>query len=253
MAFAFRISNRVNRLFAAGGTSWSDTTNASILVGDLLFARLSCDNLGAVDAETTTVTSIAVGGQAFTKVKEYTNGQGAPSAGVTLSVWVLQNSAAVSAGGAVQVEFSGSIPANTAALNICAFTMDNTKMLAVTDSSQFNATDGVGDVGDLAVAGLPSAAYLGVRAVGWEGSNAAATITGGWTNHPGTGGGGTSQGGEFLIATATGFSSDGFTAGSAFDAVSILMVFEESGAAPPAPTATSQEIGRDRRRGRSRR
>jgi hypothetical protein len=227
MAFAFRAAVTAGQIFTAGGTSWSFTTSAAINSGDLIIVRISSDNLDTTDGETSVVSSVSVGGQALTKRREYTNGQGAAAAGVTCSVWSLQNSSALSSGATVAIEFSGSLAANGAITRVLAFTMDNATTL--TEAAYNVLAQDAAQPGSLAVSGLASASYLFIRSCAMEGNAAPLTVSSGWSNSPNTNSSSVSIASEHLIATATGATSDGFTMSASLDNASVLLALSEGG------------------------
>lgn len=224
MVFAFR-ANVFGAAFGTGGTTWNGTTSAAINSGDLLIFLTGGDNLDAADGETAVVSTVSVGGQALTKLREYTNGQGAPAAGATVSVWVLQNSLAKAGGSATQITFSGSIAANSFIGRCYAFTMDNAQTLTEVDHA-FSTGDGSVEPGDITLSGLVNAPYLFFRFIGIEGSTVLGANSTGWTGQTGAANGVVSVGSESHIVTATTDTSTVDLA-AALDSASVMVALSE--------------------------
>lgn len=191
-------------------TSWDTTTEAAISSGDLLVVIVAVDNIGTTDTETSEHTSLTVDGQALTKIAEYSNTTGAAGDGATTSLWVKQNSAAVSSGATVTLNISGLRVAK--GMTGWRYTMNNSNTLTTQTYSTAKTTTAA-DPPSIALSSLPSREYLIVRAVAGEGGIALATTTpsSGYTIFDETGAGSSGGGGntnmqargEFIISTTT--------------------------------------------------
>lgn len=93
------------------GTSWTPPTNNAISAGELLVCWIAIDNTNTTDGDHGEVSSVTIGAgesqQSFAKICEFTNGEGAAGAGITLSCWILQNANAFASGSAMAVGVTG--------------------------------------------------------------------------------------------------------------------------------------------------
>lgn len=250
MAFAFRVRVTPGGAFA-GGTSWTvNTASNAINAGDLLLAAFSVDNLDSADGETGVVSGFSVGGQAFTKLREYTNANGGAGNGISVALWYFQNSAAKAIGTSTTTNLSGSIAANNLVWALYAFTMDNGQTFTE-DAHAFSTGDASTEPGDITLSGLTNAAYLFLRFTAGEGTGTPILNSAGWTAFSGLQDA-VSIGGEFHITTATGDTSTQ-DMGIARDTASMMLAASEGPPGGVAPQPPRQEIGRTRQRDRIRR
>lgn len=191
------------------GTTLTITTTATAEARNLVMLAIALNNTGTTDADHSEIASISdSGSNAWTKVREYTNGQGAEAAGATVSLYYSILGAQISSGGTITVTFANSIIAKAAS----AWDFTVTTGIRI-DAGTEEAVD-AGTPGALALSGLANAEHLFFRAWASEGSTSTVTPTGGYTaiSQDQTSGGGAETNmairGEFRVVTATGQTSD---------------------------------------------
>lgn len=221
------------------GTTLVLTVSTQCDVGNEAILWSVFDNTGTTDADHSEVTSVVDSkSNTWTKLREFTNGQGSAAAGVTTSAWRSRLTATLTTSDTVTVTYANTITAK--ALRIFAFSSTNALQIAAGGATQ-NATDGANGVGSLTISSLPSKEYLFVRLAGKESSvNTEWTPTTNFTvmgfNRSGTGGGtstlATTLRGEYHIVTATTETSNPTWTG-ATDAASVFLALEESSAVAP--------------------
>lgn len=213
------------------GTSIGHAYSASRAAGVIVLAMVAKDNTGTTDADHSEVTSVADdNGNTYSKVAEYTNGQGAADTGATISLWKCKLTNAVTTSHTVTANF-GSVAAKV--ISLWSFSVGSGNDLElVSGSTQTSAVD-VGGLASMSISGLASKEYLFVRAIAAESVlrtltpttnytafDAAATSgDAGRTNMNGSG--------EFRIVTATGETSAP-TTGTSNDHAAIFVAFEET-------------------------
>lgn len=205
-------------------------------IGDVVVVLVSCNNTATGDgdfSELGTVTDSA--GNSFTKVKEWTNGQGSAAGGATVAAFYGElTHAAINA--RITVNFANTITAKV--FTSWRFTKGSGNVVSVAGSVQTEVVDN-GDAGNLTISGLPSFEYLFIRVIASETDGAGiATNTTSYTNitpNP-SGTGGSEKGhmsiqGEFRILTGTGDSSNPTLTDITVDLASVYFALNE--AAPP--------------------
>lgn len=151
----------------SAGTSFSLAPTTTVAVGKILIAQIALDNNDTSDGATSLITSVTdVQGNTYTKLAEYTNGEGSAGAGVTVSLWFSRITTQLSSGNNVTFAFAASITAKVAALNM--FSVGASKTLSQSDTAVGNATDASNDFGSAAFSGLSSKERLYYRLLGKE-------------------------------------------------------------------------------------
>lgn len=203
-------------------------------VNDIIIMVIATNNNATGDGDFSEVTSITdPRSNTWTKLREFTNGQGAAAAGATVSVWQTKVTTAHVVGDSLTINFSFS-PAAKAA-TAWKFTVGVGNVVTV-DAAGDAAYDGV----DVGAADLtpPNVEHLWIRAIAHEGPvGDAFTKTAAYQDNMvknGTTGGGAatnmSVAAEFDIFTGTTNSSD--PTYTAADHATMLLALLES--APPA-------------------
>lgn len=220
---------------ATTGASFTTMTvslvNGSIdaSAGRHLILDISFDNLSTADGASSDVLSVTGGTGTWTKIAEYSNGNGAAAGGAAASTWLFTPSGANALGTVFTVTFSGSI--NEAALRLWGYSTDVGNALRLVGSPVMASQDGASNFNSNSVSGLTSKQYLFRSTYSKEAnSTAALTVSSSFTAI------GTTRSrnvataimlaGEFRIATLTGVTSNPTHAVTG-DSVSILSVYEE--------------------------
>ena len=233
----------------AGADPYIFTTTAGIQLdqNNLGIIVVAANNLTGTDGNNNEHVGITdAAGNTWTKAREFTNGQGAADAGVTVSVWYSKATANLPGSSNVTVDFSASITAK--AVTCWEFTMDAAQNVAL-DGDADLANDGA-DAGAITLSGLANIAHLWLRGTGAESATTTYTADADYTTFTHTtsttsgGGGATNIGarGEFRIFTGTGDTNDPTVSG-AVDHASVLVALSE--ATPPVgpPLGSLAAIG----------
>lgn len=217
---------------SADQTSIVLTTSAACEVGHLALFFLACDNAQGLDIDEGAVASVAdSGGNTWSKLIEFPNGQGLAQAGAVISLWYTIATAQINNGGTITATFSNAASRDAVACSAWEYSL-GTSAIALAGSTSL-AID-AGDIGQpITLSGLASAAYLWIRAQAIEASgNNLGTQTSGWTkitaSTASTGVVATSMvlDGEFKISTGTSETSD--PSGSAVrDSAAVLIALAE--------------------------
>jgi hypothetical protein len=245
---------------ALQGTHKSSSTVAqfaltsNINTGDAVLLVVVTDNVDTTDGETSLHTALrlkqdASNSQSCTKVAEYTNGQGAAAAGVTVSVWKVIADRNFTTASFDEVELDTASAVVAKAVAGWRFSIGAGASLDVVTYStlaQDNTTPG-----SMSTSGLTSEEHLHLRAIGLEAvtntftptTNFTAMTTGTTANTSG-GSGATNVGvrGEFRINTSTGETSDPNYAASA-DLANIFVAFREGAAGTPHTVSPADNLG----------
>ncbi|MDP2131970.1 MAG: hypothetical protein Q8J79_14005 [Erythrobacter sp.] len=194
-------------------TSLALTTTSLISAAQFAILGVSTDNSTTADGASNNHVSITGGTGTWTKLGEYTNGNGAAAAGVTVSQWLFVPSADNAIDTVFTVNFAAAVVDKTA--GIWRFNYDNTKGLRqITEAAPvLNGVDAVAGFGSVAYSGLPATARLYVRAMGKEANTTTGiTPTAGFTGMSNSRSRNNTlaviQRGEFKIATSTGETSN---------------------------------------------
>src|SRR3989304_7222955 len=89
------------------------TTNATAVAGSVVVISVAIDNTSTTDGNTTEVSSItdSVGGNTWTKAREFCNSQGAAASGATVSVWYSKLTNTIPSGGTITAILANSVTA----------------------------------------------------------------------------------------------------------------------------------------------
>jgi hypothetical protein len=229
MAFAFLAS--VGGSSKTAGTSVGSSGPGSNKTGTLLLVvSVAVDNTSTgSDGDNSEITSVTdTLGNVYTKVKEFTNTQGAAAGGATVSVWTAVMTGTFSTADSATANYS-SRTAQNAGLHI--FSIGSGKTVSVAGTPQTLANDGV-DPGSMTIGSLASQEYLFFRATAYEAAGLSGTPTTNYTqgtNPLGTSGGGAASNmglyTEHRILTGTGDTSDPTV--TAADCASVYVAFQE--------------------------
>lgn len=167
-----------------GASSTSSTTftlttaTNTLAAGDFALLTVVSDNTQTTDGDSTNHTGVSGGTGTWTKLGEYTNGNGAAEAGVTTSVWLFEATGSVATGTVITITLSN------ARIDKCASFWKFTKAAGqsirldpdATTNPVNNGTDAANGFGSVAFTGLPSQARLYYRGLGKE-ANSTTAIT----------------------------------------------------------------------------
>lgn len=226
--------------FGAGGISTSSGNSVAELslntvpVGALVVVRVSKDNVQTTDGNTNEVTSVTdTRSNTWTKAYEHCNGNGSAAAGAVSAVFFSVLTTQIEIGDSITANFSSNVVSKSIACY--RHTVGAGSTVAVAGAAGGLSNDAA-DPGSITVGSLSSAEYLAIRAIASESnSTTALTVTSSYTAsaqsvaNSGTSATSMATRGEFLISTATSFTSDP-TLFSA-DHSSVLVVLSET----PAP------------------
>lgn len=150
----------------SAGTSIVLTTSAAAEAGNLVIVSVAKDNAGTTDAQTSEISSItdSAGGNTWTKLGEFCNGNGAANTGAVVSVWgsILTNQ--INSSGTITANFSDSRTAS--AISAWEFTVGAGSTISVS-SLQTLANDAA-DPGSMTISGLSNVERLYFRGIASE-------------------------------------------------------------------------------------
>lgn len=220
----------------SSGNSQNPLVTTTIAVGEVIIVLISFDNTATTDGDFSEITSITdVAGNTYTKLAEYTNGQGAAAAGITISAWLSKITSQLVNNNTLTVNFANTITDSSS--RIRRFSVGAGNSLQVAGSATPLVNDGA-DPGSMTISGLSSKEYLFLRAIGSESETTTFTAT---TNYTSFGSqvsstsGATNTNvvvaGEFRILTGTGDTSDPTIV--AADTVSVFLALEEYSLSSP--------------------
>ncbi len=247
MAWAHVGPSHVNASTTAGST-YGIIGSGTSLDGGVAVLVCATDNITTTDGNTNNHTSVTTSsGETWTKVYEYTNGQGSAAAGATVSVWYAEIPAGQTSFTSVALNLSGSVAKHASIVGQFSRT-SSTAVVSSVGTPQVLANDGA-DPGSMTLGSLANAEHLWVRGIAAE-SNTDTYLTasaGGWTSvvgapgsHSTSGGGGAANiaaGMEWLLATGTTATSD--PSWVSVDMASVLIALDETPAAASVPRFTS--------------
>lgn len=208
------------------------TTNATLEAGNYALWFVALDNTQTTDVTSgeCNATASDSASNSYSKVGEFTNGQGGAAAGATICVYSGLASAQLASGGTLTFGFANSIVSKAA--NGEEYTVGANLQLA--GSLQTLASDSATDPASLAISGLSSASRLYCRFLAHERNTAAnwtasTSFTATNMSKADTGTAATSMAvrGECRVNTSTGETSDPTMATSATDQASIMFALEE--------------------------
>lgn len=218
------------------------TPAVSVSAGRLLVALISKDNVSTTTGNTNEVTSVTdSAGNTWTKGYEYCLGGGSAGAGMVIAIYYSVLTNALSSG-TITANFSSAIAAK--AISVWQYTVG--AAISSFGTPQGTTASTTTTPGSQTISGLASASYLAIRGIGVQPnlSFPSLTVTAGYTAFTTafTGSAGTDSGlvGEFIISTATSFTSNP-TAAPNNDSASAFIVLGESVA--PATTQNTLFFG----------
>ena len=149
----------------ASGTTLVCTTNATVEAGNVHIVVSASNNAGTTDADHSEITSVVdSASNTYSKLCEFTNGQGGAAAGATVSIWQSRLTAQLTSGGTFTVNYANTITSRAA--NGYEFTVG--AALSQASTCQTAAADGTTDPGSLAFSGLTSVETLWFRGIAQE-------------------------------------------------------------------------------------
>lgn len=220
------------------------TTTANAEAGNLVIIQVAVDNNQTTDGDEGAVSSVvdSTGNNTWTKIREFTNGQGAAQGGATISMWYSIISTQINSGGTITANFTNSTSRDASAMVTWEYTIAAGSIIQVAGNDTDLATDGsTTGPGSQTISGLTSGEYLFVRGVaqennstanGFSGANVTANYTAFGIDSTSGGGAAANMGatGEFRITTATGSTSSGGSwSTNARDYASIYVALVEIG------------------------
>ena len=192
----------------SAGTSIVMTTEAAAEAGNIVIVTVGKDNASSSDGNTSEVTSVTdSAGNTYTKAREFCNSQAAANAGATVAVYYSRLASQLDLGGTITASFSDTRTASS------IFAWEFTGTAISVDGTPVDLANDGADAGSMALSGLTNAEHIFFRGIAVEtGSVIGITPTTSYTGHDGPAGGvgaaGMATQGEFIIATATGHTSD---------------------------------------------
>ena len=234
-------SKTSNTTLALTPTNQLDSGNCGVLV-------IALDNTNTTDGNFTEVSTVVdTASNSYTKMREFTNGQGAAAAGATVSIWTTKATSNLPITGTLTVTFANTITAKAA--SFWEFTCGRALQVASGGTADL-ATDGAASPGSMTVSGLPSKEYLFFRGAASESDSIEAwTATANFTNITFTGttgapfAGNMRVRGEFRILTGTTSTSNpNDTVSPVSDWASTFLALEEAPAGCP-PTLARMGVG----------
>lgn len=221
-----------NGVCIASATSFTLTTitNAVSSSGDLALMIVATDNITTTDGVTNDHTSVTGGTGTWTKLGEYTNGNGSAAAGCTVSLWCFQSTGTNAIGTVFTINIASAIV--DASAQAWKFTVAAGNSLQNGSAVQNNATDASANYGSVSFSGLSSLSRLWLRALAKE-----ANVSSNLTQSAGFSRFGSvfrsrnnalamTSAGEFLISTSTGETSNP-TLATTGDTAGIFFALEE--------------------------
>lgn len=151
---------------SSSSLNWTTASNALSTSGDLAILTVVSDNITTTDGATNDHTSVTGGNGTWTKLGEYTNGEGSAAAGVTTSQWLFTSTGTNAVGTVFTINFSGAVVDKVAAG--WKFTVAAGNSLQASASIVGNATDASNGFGSASHSGLASLSRLYIRSLGKE-------------------------------------------------------------------------------------
>lgn len=106
MAWGF-VADRGTAASIAAGTTIAVSPSAEIAVGAIAVVAVVSDNLNTTDADHAEHTLADTDGHVWTKLRRYTNGEGAAKAGVTVSLWATKVTSAIGVADSITATVGG--------------------------------------------------------------------------------------------------------------------------------------------------
>lgn len=232
---------------STSSTTFTLTTATNTLAaGDYAILVVTSDNTATADGDSTDHTSVSGGTGTWTKLGEYTNGNGAAAAGVTTSLWRFEATGAVATGTVITITL-GTARVDKVA-SFWKFTVAAGKVLELDTEPATNpignGVDASTGFGSVAFSGLTSLSRLYFRGLGKEAnSTTAITVSASFTAITGNRSRNNASAillrGEFRINTSTGETSNPTLAVTGDTAGLFAALIE---ADPPAPSVFLKDI-----------
>jgi len=232
---------------STSSTTFTLTTATNTLAsGDFAVLTVTTDNTATADGDSTDHTSVAGGTGNWSKIGEYTNGNGAAAAGVTTSLWLFEATGAMAVGTVITITL-GTARVDKVA-SFWKFTVAAGKILELDTEPATNpignGVDASNGFGSVAFSGLTSKERLYFRGLGKEANTTTAiTVSGSFTaitgNRSRNNASAITLRGEFRINTSTGETSNPTLAVSGDTAGLFAALIE---ADPPAPSVFLKDI-----------
>lgn len=199
----------------ANQASSAMTTTAIAEAGRLVVLMIACDNNQTTDGDEAAVSTIAdsAGGNTWSKLKAFTNGQGTAQTGACIDLWYSVLTNAIASGGTITPSFSNSTVRDATAMSARKFVVAPGKTVSVEGTAATLANDGA-DPGSMNVTTTGVGEVLRLRAIAQETNQSSITPTTGWTSFGSNNTTGAQAAtnmavlGEFKISTETGSASD---------------------------------------------
>ena len=217
------------------------TTNATAVAGSVVVISVAINNTSTTDGNTTEVSSItdSVGGNTWTKAREFCNSQGAAAAGATVAMFFSILTNQIASGQTITANLANNI--NKKALAAWNFTVGSGNSAEV--ATAVDLPDDGGDFGSMTISSLNSQEYLFYRGSASETNTSfVLTPTTSYTAVPKqTTAGGSSPTniacyGEWIIATGTGHTSNP-SYGLNHDQAHVFVAFREVAGSPDVTEA----------------
>lgn len=210
--------------FGGGSTSIAITTSAIASAGDLVAILATCANAGSGNTNVITSVTDSAGGNTWTKGYEWSDTHQATA------IYFSRLTNTVASGGTITVNFSGSVANRRSS----SWKYTCSAAIALYGTPQAVSTVGSTSPGSLTVSGLTNSSYLAIRAIQANSAPGTITNTGSYSAIALN----SSLFGEFLISTATSFTSNPTTANS-IDTCNVFITIGE----PPASASTDYLAG----------
>lgn len=207
----------------AAGTAASATSSSSFTLtttsqavdassnrfGLLLIAK---DNSSTADGDNGEVTSVTGGSGTWSKLAEYTNGNGSAATGVTVSLWLFEPSAGNAIGTAFTVNLASAVVDKAAQFRVFSKAAAQSIRIDPDSTTQYAVEDATFSISSAAFSGLPSQERLYYRGFAKEansitGASASSGFTALLTNRSRNNAAAVCVGGEFRINTSAGETS----------------------------------------------
>lgn len=199
----------------SAGSSLVVTTGITIAADKVVVLCIAKDNVQTTDGQTDEVTSVTDSqSNAYTKIGEFTNGQGGAASGCTVAAYLSKLTTQLGSSDTITVNFSSSITAK--ALQGCSFSVGAGNSLQLAAGSLQTLASDAANPPSMSIAGLSSKEYLFFRCIAHENNGGSIVNTASYSSPSTTissttgGQAATNMGAisEFRILTGTGSSSD---------------------------------------------
>lgn len=232
MAFGNLGSSGTGISSASASSFTLTTSNSSFNAASSRFGvlRVCVDNITTTDGATNDVISVTGGVGTWTKLGEYTNGNGGAAAGVTVALFLFMPSGNNAVGTVFTINLAGAVVDKTAQFHL--YTHASGQSVRQAGSAVYDSVDATNGFGSCAISGLTSKEYLFGAALGKEANTTTAiTVSSGFTTTLGTlrsrsNAAAVCLAGEFRILTGTGATSNPTLAVSG-DAANVFTALEE--------------------------